>query len=283
MGFVVSPFTVIRDTKDTNILTYLYDEHLAEARKDFNDRNILFIALQGSQNYGLDTPSSDIDTKLIITPTLNDLIFNNKAVSTTHVRENEEHIDYKDVRLIASTFRKQNMNFVEILFSNYCYINEDYLDELYEMFEKREVIARYSVYRAVTTMKGIAGEKHFAMEHRYPRKIDIIDRYGYDGKQLSHLVRIEEFLNRYLAGEPYADCLISQQPALLKMLKRHELPLEQARVLSRNTYDRICKVTDNYRNTHKEDRNEEAEEILNRMQETVMRKAITMEMREPVS
>ena len=84
-------------------------EHYNEALEHFSEDRIVGIYYQGSGNYGLDTPNSDVDTKLIVTPTLDDIIFNRKPVSTTHVRVNDEHIDFKDIRLMFQTFRKCNL------------------------------------------------------------------------------------------------------------------------------------------------------------------------------
>ena len=55
--------------------------HYNEALNYFDERSIVGIFLQGSQNYGLDTPDSDIDTKLITLPSLDDIVFNRKAIS----------------------------------------------------------------------------------------------------------------------------------------------------------------------------------------------------------
>ena len=94
-------------------------EHYDEALEHFNKEQIVGIFLQGSQNYGLDLPTSDVDTKLIVVPNFKDIALNNKPVSITHIRANEEHIGFKDVRLYMETFRKQNLNFLEILFTPY--------------------------------------------------------------------------------------------------------------------------------------------------------------------
>ena len=48
-------------------------EHYEEAQSLGHE--VLVCALQGSQNYGLDYEGSDIDTKCIVLPTLEDLIF----------------------------------------------------------------------------------------------------------------------------------------------------------------------------------------------------------------
>ena len=87
------------------------DEHYVEALKYFDKDHIVGIFLQGSQNYGLEVPNSDVDTKLIVTPTFEEIARNARPHSTTHIRENDEHIDFKDVRLYMETFKKQNLNF----------------------------------------------------------------------------------------------------------------------------------------------------------------------------
>ena len=66
-------------------------EHYQEALEYFPEKNILGLFLQGSQNYKLDTPASDVDTKLIVVPTLREIAMNSKPVSTTHIRANEEY------------------------------------------------------------------------------------------------------------------------------------------------------------------------------------------------
>ena len=56
------------------------EEHYNEARQYFAHDNIVGLFCQGSQNYGLDIPGSDLDTKLIVTPTFQDLAFNKKPL-----------------------------------------------------------------------------------------------------------------------------------------------------------------------------------------------------------
>lgn len=84
------------------------------------------IFLQGSQNYKLDYEGSDVDSKLIVLPSFEDFVLNRKPYSYTHIMENDEHVDVKDIRLMFDCFRKQNINFVEILFTKYRILNPKY-------------------------------------------------------------------------------------------------------------------------------------------------------------
>lgn len=253
-------------------------EHYNEALEYFPEDRIVGIYYQGSGNYLLDTVNSDVDTKLIVTPTLNDIIFNRKPVSTTHVRQNDEHIDFKDIRLMFGTFRKCNLNFTEILFTRFKIINSLYAEQWDRMVANNELIARYNEVAAVRTMKGIAMEKFHALEHRYPTKIDIIDKYGFDGKQLHHLFRVEEYLKRFIDGEPYANCLISNQAEYLKNVKTHGYySLEQARVLAQESLDRVCAMADKFREEHIEKVNKEVDKLLDDVQREIMLIAIKKE------
>ena len=170
-------------------------EHWEDAVKLYPKERIVALVLQGSQNYGLDDAESDVDTKLLLVPTLDEIIFNKKPVSTTHVRENDEHIDAKDIRLYWQCFRKGNPNFVEVLFTDYYIVNPMYADLWEEMCSKRELVARVNPLIAAKAMMGMVQEKFHAMEHRYPSRAEIVDKFGYDPKQLQHLIRMSWFLD----------------------------------------------------------------------------------------
>ena len=135
-------------------------DHYNEALKYFPEEQIVGVFLQGSQNYELDYENSDVDTKLIVVPTFKDVALNRKPVSTTHIRANEEHIDFKDIRLYMETFRKQNLNFLEILFTDFYWINPLYEHEWNRLVAMRENIAHMNPGRAVMSMKGLAQTKY---------------------------------------------------------------------------------------------------------------------------
>lgn len=182
-------------------------EHYEEAKTIFDESRIVGIFLYGSQNYGLDGPDSDVDTKCILVPTFEEICFNKKPVSYTHVRSNDEHIEFKDIRLMLNEFRKQNMNFVEILFTSYCIVNPIYKDYWDYVTNHREEIAHYRPALTVKVMAGMANEKRHALCHPYPAKLKVLALFGYDPKQLTHQIRILNFIRDYKAGKPYAECM----------------------------------------------------------------------------
>lgn len=257
-------------------------EHYQEALKLYPADRIIGIFCQGSQNYGLDYEGSDIDTKCFLVPTLEDIIFNKKPISTTHIRDNEEHIDFKDIRLFLTTVRKQNLNFMEILFTKYKIVNSTYEPMWNRLIENNEQIARYNPVGAVKTMKGIALEKYHAMEHKYPSKIELIDKWGYDGKQLSHLIRVDEYLARYIAGEPYVDCLITKKPDLLiatKDMTNPKFTLEEARTIADLHLGAVTHTADRFTAAHKDDPVDwHVDVLLDDVQRDIMKLGIELEM-----
>lgn len=256
-------------------------EHYDEALQYFPKEQIVGVFLQGSQNYGLDHEGSDVDTKLIVVPSFKDICLNRKPVSTTHVRANDEHTDWKDIRLYMETFRKQNLNFLEILFTDFYIINPMYKEQWDRLIAAREFIARMNVHRAVKSMKGIAMEKYHAMEHRYPAKVDIIDKYGYDGKQVSHLDRVDDYLERYIAGEPYKHCLIptsSRRQRMMDFKMLNVYSLEEARVLAKEILDHVVKIADEFCAAHSDQEETWVRELLEDVSYNIMRISVEREL-----
>lgn len=258
----------------TDVMSRVHD-HLDESLQRFDESRIVGIFLQGSQNYGLETPKSDVDTKLIVTPTFDEVVLNKKPISTTHVRANNEHTDLKDIRLMLATFRKQNLNFIEILFTPYAWVNPLFESEWGRLTAAREQIAHYSLYSAVKTMKGIAMEKYHAMEHEYPSKLEVLAEYGYDPKQVSHLVRVQNFISSYLAGHPYEECLYPKDKDFIMDIKLGRYSLDEARKIADKYLKLVVTEADEFCSTHsKTDVDTNVDSLLNEVQYNIVKKAL---------
>ena len=254
-------------------------EHYDESLNYFTSNEIVGCFLQGSQNYGLAYEGSDVDTKLIVVPTFKDIALNRKPVSTTYVRANVEHTDWKDVRLYMETFRKQNLNFLEILFTDYKVMNPYYENQWNRLVGRREEIARMNPWRAVKSMKGIAMEKYHAMKHPYPSKLDILAEHGYDGKQVSHLIRVADYLARYINGESYESCLYPSPHLYDEIMayKLHKIPLEIAEKRADEVIDYVSAIADNFCVKTFDNESVEMRELLEDVQYEIMRQAVVLE------
>lgn len=263
--------------KHLNIMTGLVG-HYKDALEYFSENQIVGLWLQGSQNYGLDDETSDIDTKLLVTPSFANLAYDNAPVSRTYVRENNEHIDFKDIRLYMDMFRKQNINFIEILFTNYYIVNPKYKRYWQQLIDNREAIGRYNPYVAIMCMAGHALEKYKRLSWAYPSRAEIVQKYGYDLKQLTHLLRIEDFLERYIAEEPYEDCIIPKNLNILREAKKGVYALDEATKMADAAFYHITKMRDDYCLTHKNKRNLLIEDLFQSVQYEIIKIAIKEEL-----
>ena len=238
---------------------------------------VLGVFLQGSQNYELDYEGSDIDTKCIVLPSFDDFCLNKKPVSTTLILPSNEHIDLKDIRLMFECFKKQNINFIEILFTKYRNINPDF-EELYKpMLENAEAIARYNNYAFINCMAGMCMEKYKALEHPYPTLIEKIEKFGYDPKQLHHIERIDEFMTRYKNGESYKECLISKQKGHLVDVKRGLYSLEEARRVAKEKMDNVTRMKTEYMVNTPLMIDESVAELMNSVLIAILKKSFLLE------
>lgn len=187
--------------------------------------------LQGSQNYNLDYEGSDIDTKAIMLPSFSDFVLNAKPLSTTHIMENNEHVDFKDIRLMFDCIKKQNVNFVEILFTPYSIINPEYADLFQPVLDAREEIARYNNYAGMNC----------------------------------------------IAGEPYADCLISNQCDYLKEVKRGCYSLKEARALMSTAIQSMTEDKKRYMDTVPVSINQHANEVLQKATVEILKRSFLKE------
>ncbi len=200
---------------------------------------VVFLALQGSQNYGLDIYDedymSDVDTKAIVLPSFEDFVYNKEPKSKTIVLENNEHIDVKDIRVMFENYKKQNINFVETLFTEFKIINPKYKELVKPLFDNAEEIAHINYNQALRCMSGMSMEKLKALQHPYPATKDKIDKYGYDPKQLHHILRMNDFIKKYSSGVPFKDCLISKRSQYLIAIKKGVLSEDEAVYLAEET------------------------------------------------
>ena len=174
-------------------------KHYEYASENYEKNNIIGIFLVGSQNYGTDLETSDVDTKLIITPTLQDIYKNKRGESSTiYLPDSNEQISVKDIRCVFNEFRKQNINILEILYTNYCILNEPYKKAWQALIDERELISHYDKKRAVKAIKGNVYNSY----NRIYLKDGNISR-----KQVANIVRYEYFLRNFINEEPYEKCL----------------------------------------------------------------------------
>ena len=265
-------------TREERIMNGVKDHWLDVQKNGQKPQFTLGIFLQGSQNYCLDYEDSDIDTKLIVLPTFKNIIHNDSPISTTFVRENDEHTDYKDVRLYVKNFMKQNINFLEILFTNFCIVNKRFEEDWLGLRLNREKIAHYNCFRALKAMKGMTLEKYAALEHPYPAKVEVLDKYGFDPKQLHHILRLNDFISRYTQEESFADCLIPTNPEfLIEVKKGNVYDLDRAREVAKEVVADTVEIADKFCELLPDRGDPEVDELFDEFLCNVMKESLSLE------
>lgn len=241
-----------------NRLNYIrsnIQNHHTEAIKKCNEVGgfVFGTMLQGSQNYNLDIYSpeytSDIDCKVIILPTFDDFCNNRQPVSTTDILDNNEHNDRKDIRLMFENFKKQNVNFTEIMFTDYFIINPLFYEDWDCVRNIAEDLVHAHPSQALKTMSGQSMEKRKALTHPYPACVDKINKYGYDGKQLHHIIRINDFMEKYIAGYSFKECLDARTGDHYDLsidAKLNEIPFEKAIILADEFNEKNIKIKNDW-------------------------------------
>lgn len=175
------------------ILKRLQEHWNYAASLGYNEDRFLGIWLYGSQNYGMANENSDVDSKIIILPSFSDFCLNKQWLSKELHYENE-HIEIKDIRMLREMFMKQNINYVEILYSEYFILNPRYADLFNRYFIKnRDLISHYDQNKAV---KSIGGQL-----------INTLNQDSTDNKKLYNSYRLYYFLQNYLHGKTYSECI----------------------------------------------------------------------------
>ena len=137
------------------------EAHYNKAVEHFGEENVMGVFLYGSWNYNTNLPDSDVDTKCILVPNLYNLAVD--PFKVTHLNVDGEICECMSITHMVANWKKQNINFVEILFTSHFKINPDYADfwqpnkagewEEWAMnSERSDMVARYDLHAAVMSM-----------------------------------------------------------------------------------------------------------------------------------
>lgn len=237
-----------------NWLSNIHKHWIDPVLDDYRNR-LLYIGAQGSQNHAnLATPLSDTDTVVLVFPKVEDIATINKDnLSVCLNRQNGEHIKVYDYRFWINLLYKQNMNDVELLFTDYYVPFFSSLGPNWsDLIKIREDIARYNPARTIRTAIGMI-DSRIKIAENHLTDFDIVF------KQFKNCYFLECFIGAYIDGFPYKGCLnygyfedeeYQNTPVdlLINYMKRY-------RKYSENRYQ-------NYLLNHKETTNENVRQML---------------------
>ena len=191
--------------------------HYEKAIEHYGKENVLGVFLYGSQNYNCDLETSDVDTKCILVPDLYHLAIKPYDIKHLHIPREDgdfEVCECMPIQHMVANWKKQNPNFLEVLWTKYCIINQDYWYMWEEFVRMRESIARYDMNKG---LKSIAGQA-----------LHTIRENPNNGKKIGNAIRLQYLLRAYRDGALYEDCLRPPQELseLVKMFKTGEMEIE---------------------------------------------------------
>lgn len=189
----------------------------------------VYAALYGSQNYGLDVYGddyqSDYDVKVIVMPSLHDIVFGKGTISTT-VDYDGGQIDIKDAVTMTNIICKMNTQYLEILLTPFYLVfpGGEYMEDvralLPDLLEQKGPAFARATY-------GHFQEKISKAQRMTPSSEERIRKHGYDGKQLHHALRLKLMLEDYEKTGRMVLHPPSDQVAYLSKLKTNEIPMEE--------------------------------------------------------
>lgn len=248
-------------------------KHYEIAKTLVPEDRIVGVFLYGSQNYGMDSSSSDVDTKCLIIPSFEEIALNKKAVSYEYHFENGEHMKIVDIREFLRLLKNQNPNDLEILFTRFAVRNNDFGGIWYYLWSHREEVAHYRPHRALDTMRHMANREMHQMEKK-----------GFNTKSLALIFRLEKMASDYLLCNKYEYVLCSDQADFLKRVKYGEFiasdDSETGMRLMRNSIDNLNRLADRYLAKTEDIKNEAVEVLLERVAKDFIATSVGYEIRE---
>lgn len=208
------------------------NEHYKEVEKYLKEHNyegkILVTALYGSQNYNIATEFSDVDTKTIYVPTVEEVILQDKPLSVELSLESNEKANIKDVRLFTKECLKGNINTLEMFYSVSKVAPTFNFDKLRKY---AKLICSVNPFKIMACAYGMANtiDKTFS-----------VNKYQ---KQLSNLYRLERFMEKYFMEEDFMEAIWMDNGDDMICINYKTLPIENKEAIPLAKDEYMNKIT----------------------------------------
>lgn len=117
-------------------------------------------------------------------------------------------VTLENVPQIFNKLRKSSPNALEIFATPYVLVNEEYYEYYNKIHKSIDEYAQYSKYRLLKALQGWFHKYAFAM--------------SYSCKNLAHMYRLEDMIERILDDELFSKCLVPYQYKDIKVLREKE-------------------------------------------------------------
>jgi hypothetical protein len=183
---------------DATFIQKRIEEHIKDFEKHYPDVEWIVCGACGSMNYNLWDEKSDVDTKIIVFPSFENLVLGEAGLSKTHILPNGEHCDIKDVRHYFRILKKANINFMELLCTTYYVVNPKYRNFWFSITSHLPPLSYLYAEKLVYSSYGMAQEKYKKLFHDSPANHELIKQYGYVAKELVNIKRLRYFIEKFM-------------------------------------------------------------------------------------
>lgn len=193
--------------------------HYEEALKVYPKEQIFAIVLRGSQNYGLDTENSDIDSRCIYIPNKDQLY------GTTSEEElvlpNGEQITFIDIRLFNHGLKIRSLYYLELLYSKWYIIPNEQYQNFWEQYRAlpNDLVSSNKPAAAKSLWFYTDKKKDFLFDNFFPEHFEECVKRGYSNKAFYHIVRYHLLFQLLDSNEPFEKCMseeLNQQALFAK-------------------------------------------------------------------
>jgi len=202
------------------------DQHQRSAIEQMRGRGLVHsrdyivegVYLQGSQNYNVHTATSDVDSKLVLVPTVRSLIRGTKLAFDLDIPcgGTVEKCSVKPFKDFEALFFKGNFNNLEILFTEYKLQTFSSVVPILEA--KREEIVAMIWPSLVSACLGMQNQKKSGLYKCTEGTKNFFDKYGYDNKNLIHILRIAYSVSKYQTFGNFAEALLVDDEEMQKVI-----------------------------------------------------------------
>ena len=234
----------------------------------YEAKNICYIGLYGSQNYGLDNETSDIDCECFIFPSHDDIIFGRPMRSTTITTKYGTCV-IKDVRMMFNEIRKSSPNILECFATNYSIVNRDYQKLITDFCNNIDFYALLDEYKILRGLEGLY--------HRYSK--DTVAKNNC--KSYANMLRICKIIDVIINNEDWSySSLLQPSKEELEYLRWVKNNKDFKAVFNQEYFDNLCFNIEyelkKYFDTHKASYNIGIYDSINKVQRELIQRYIKL-------
>ena len=188
--------------------------HIKFVEERFGEDRFVCGTIYGSQNYGTDTPESDIDTIMYVLPSFEEIAFNKTFISELHKVDNGT-ISVRDIRALPENILSGNPVNLEILISDSFICNKNYKDFIVPIIDNAMSLCALNCDKVVSSIfKQIQGQTKKFLNTR-------------SNKVLAHALMLHEILELFTTTFDIETAykMIKKASSGFKSIKMHGLYL----------------------------------------------------------